>query len=103
VWYEAVLTEQESSGLSVASAADRVGVTPATLYQWRRRLPSQTGESASDPAGSHGLIELSVSRQALPTDAKKFVVHTGRGRSIEIPSNFGENDLRRLLSVLEEC
>ena len=54
-WYSAILEDQESSGLSVAEYADKVGLSAATLYQWRRRLHSvDSGPSADD---SQSLIE----------------------------------------------
>ena len=41
-WYSEVLADQEVSGLSVGEYAVALGVTPTTLYLWRRRLSTQT-------------------------------------------------------------
>ena len=102
-WYEAVLFEQESGGLSVADAAEEVGVTPATLYQWRRRLSAEIRELGADSCESRGLIELSVVKRGSEAEAVNFIVRFAGGRSIEVPHDFNESMLKRLIAVLEEC
>ena len=102
-WYEAVLFEQESGGLSVAEAAEEVGVTPATLYHWRRRLSGESRELGADSRESRGLIELSVVEKRSEAEADSFIVRIDGGRSIEVPHDFNESMLKRLVAVLEEC
>ena len=48
-WYGAALDDQATSGLSVAEYAEGIGVTAATLYQWRRRLGADS-DDRSDSA-----------------------------------------------------
>jgi hypothetical protein len=102
-WYEAALVEQESSGLSVAEFADVLGLTSATLYQWRRRLApvdDRPREARSTPSG---LVEVTVDGGVIASDVDPFVVRLGCDRDIEVPRSFDESDLRRLVAVLESC
>ncbi len=96
-WYGAVLEAQARSGLSVAEYAGRVGVTSATLYQWRRRL----GEDHGDRGGAK-LVEVAVAGAECSGEAMVVRVSDGR-RSIEVPRGFDDDDLRRLIAVLESC
>ena len=102
-WYEAALADQESSGLSVAEYAGKVGVTAATLYSWRRRLVS---ESSRQPAGDAcGLVRVEVRRdaQGLAPESETLVVRVGRRRSIAVPPRFDADELARVIEVLEAC
>lgn len=100
-WYAAALHSQETSGLGMAAFAARIGVAAPTLYQWRRRLSSaeQDGE-----AGAR-LVEVRVSQGVADHDAAgSLVVRVCDGRrSIEVPRNFDDGVLRRLIEVLETC
>jgi Transposase len=99
-WYATALESQAHSGLSVARYAEEIGVTPATLYQWRRRL---WRSSDSDPNRAK-LVEVSLAASRTNSVAEAVVVHVGGGRrSIEVPRGFDDGDLRRLLAVLESC
>ena len=100
-WYEAALDEQEGSGLSVAEFADEMGVTPTTLYSWRRRLesspPGPQGEAA-------GLVRVQVSHNVVQAvTPAALVVRVGNDRAIEIPPGFQAEDLVRVIEVLEAC
>lgn len=62
-WCATALAAQASSGLSVSAYAAQLGVTAATLYQWRRRL-------ACDGDGDHeglpaNLVEVTLARSTL--------------------------------------
>ena len=99
-WYAAALEDQATSGLSVADYAFEIGVTAATLYQWRRRL----SEEGTGPArrGS-GLVEVMVKPGALAS-SWTYVVRIGcGGRSIEVPRGFDGDELQRLVTLLESC
>lgn len=100
-WYEAVLEDQEGSGLSVAEYADEIGVTPATLYTWRRRLASSPPGPQREAAGLVRVDVCRIADQALTPAV--LVVRVGSNRSIEIPSGFHAEDLVRVIEVLEAC
>jgi len=102
-WYEAVLEDQERSGLSVAAYAEEIDVTPATLYNWRRRLESLPPRPRRREAA--GLVRVQVRREAQRPAAGTgaLVVHVGHGRSIEVPPGFDADELSRVIEVLEAC
>lgn len=98
-WYGAVLEEQAESGLSLNAYADLVGVSAWTLYDWRRRL--ERGEDA--PAQQRTLVEVAVSAPA-ESSAPGLAVQVCDGRrTIVVPAGFDDEDLRRVVAVLESC
>ena len=99
-WYAAALAAQPSSGLSMTDYAAEIGVTAATLYQWRRRLSSRSvgGHGGSGPR----LVEVTVAGGVGTADPLVVRVTDGR-RTIEVPRGFDSEDLRRLVTVLESC
>lgn len=101
-WYAAALEEQASSGLSVAAYATKIGVTAATLYQWRRRLSCKPDELGANSVEPHGLIQVSLKSPASPA-FDRFVVRLERDRFIEVPYSFDESALGRLIAVLDAC
>jgi transposase-like protein len=103
-WYEAILNAQESSGMSVAEAADEVGITATTLYQWRRRL-SATPDVGLQPASESKLVRVHVRRrEEQPREARRSVVlRLGGERSIEVPDGFDADELARLIPVVVAC
>ena len=98
-WYATALEAQATSGLSVAEYAEEIGVTSATLYQWRRRL----WHSAEGDQDQAKLVEVSLATAKVNSVAETLVVRVTGGRSIEVPRGFDDGDLRRLLTVLESC
>ena len=98
-WYAAALADQAASGISVAEYAARLGVSVPTLYQWRRRLGSLRRDIADVDTK---LVEVTLARPVPVADALVVRVCSGR-RSIEVPRGFDDDDLRRLLTVLESC
>ena len=100
-WYATALESQADSVLSVARFAEEIGVTPATLYQWRRRL-WRSPDADQDRAK---LVEVSLAASKTNSAAEAVVVHVGGGgrRSLEVPRGFDDGELRRLLAVLESC
>ena len=100
-WYASILERQAASGLSVTEFAEQAGMSAWTLYDWRRRLLSSVAtEATSTPAR---LIEVTLA-QPEPLAAAGMVVRLGDGRrSIVVPSGFDDDELRRLVEVLESC
>lgn len=102
-WYRKALAELERSGQSVAEYAEEIGVTAATLYQWRRRL----AHDRRSPAGAAtGLVRVRVGRGIVQGDEERsdgLVVRLLRGRSIVVPAGFDAEELARVLEVLEAC
>lgn len=101
-WYSEALEAQAASGLSVADFAQRLGVSVPTLYQWRRRLgsPERADSGGESPAR---LVEVTVARPTLPaTDGMVVRLCSGR-RSIDVPRDFDDAELRRLVAALESC
>ncbi len=104
-WYRAALKEQERSGLSVSEYADEMGVTPATLYVWRRRLSAELqGNPRADGPGQ-GLVRVQVrdEQQDASEGRSVLVLRLNGGRSIEVPANFDTHALARVVEVLERC
>lgn len=102
-WYGEALADQEESGLSVAEYAEEIGVTAATLYQWRRRL---AGARRGHGATAAGLVRVRVRRGQegrAEIAGVRLVVRLSSGRSIEVPAGFDALELARVVEVLEAC
>lgn len=103
-WYAKALAAQLRSGLSIAEYARQIGVTAASLYQWRRRLRAGGAPGRSLSTGGSSLVELVVSEGHRGGDRGTCaVVRLGSGRTIEVPCGFDDEDLRRLVTLLESC
>ena len=103
-WYAAALERQAGSGLSVAAYAARIGVTAATLYQWKKRLVEQAENSVEvNSAQSNGLIRVAVPNCPSAQAPEKFLVHLSSSRSIEVPQDFNTAALERLLGIVQAC
>jgi transposase-like protein len=95
--YARILAEQARSGVSVREAAWSCGVTPATLYAWRRRLRDCGG-------AARGLISVDVVRDdARAADRSGFEVVLRSGVTIRVPSDFDANALKELLKAVRAC
>jgi transposase-like protein len=103
-WYATALAQQERSGQSMAECARELGVTPTTLYQWRRRLSTGGAMESATGGGRSGLVELVVrGDQAGAHETCAVVQLSGGRRCIEVPRDFAADDLRRLVTLLESC
>src|SRR5262249_60142097 len=52
--YERLLAEQESSGLNLRAFARKHGLSPWTLYGWRRKLGRTRRRSGAEASGGGG-------------------------------------------------
>lgn len=101
-WYAEALEHQATSGLTLAEYAEEIGVAPATLYEWRRRLSAEDA-AEGQRAAPFGLVEVTVEDEGATGSSAAFLVRLGGERGIEVPPGFAEADLRRLVRVLESC
>ena len=101
-WYTAALEDQARSGQSMADYAEDLGVAPATLYQWKRRLSSDDA-AAFETAGSVGLVELSIADLSPAEVADPIIVRLGHGRWVELPRRFDDEALIQIIGILESC
>lgn len=98
-YYEALLDEQEASGLSVAAFATASGRSVATLYWWRRRLGR-----AVTRVGRAALLEVCVLDDGEVSAASgRMTLTVAGGTRIEVAADFDESALERLLGVLDRC
>ena len=103
-WYAAALLDQSRSGLSMTDYAGELGVTAATLYQWRRRLAAEVEVDAEfETPTSLGLIEVCVSDDMPAEQGAPLVVRLRSGRCVEVPPRFRDADLIRLIELLDRC
>ena len=101
-WYSAALEDQVASGLSMGEYAGELGVASATLYQWKRRLAAEDAAEFETPR-SHGLVEVSIEDRPSACESDPIVVRLGRDRCVELPSRFEDDDLIRIVAILESC
>ena len=97
-WYRSLLERQAESGLSVRAFAATAGVSAWTLYEWRRRL----GDTARYRDGAPRLVEVSVVPSSPPTSAG-IGVELRSGHRLDVRAGFDDDELRRLIGVLESC
>ena len=96
-WHEPearfALGQLELSGLTMAGFARRHGIRVEKLRRWRRRLDAERDDVR--------FVQLTVAQtpQAEVTD-EPFRLRLGR-IEIDVPPGFCEDDLARLLGVLE--
>ena len=92
------------SGVSVAAFAAEIGITPATLYQWKRRLFSDPGPQAVSEE-LPGLVRVRVQEPAVqPNDPlRPLVVRLDRDRAIDVPPGFDADEVARLIAVVLAC
>ncbi|MCP5039936.1 MAG: hypothetical protein GY944_02830 [bacterium] len=84
----------------MAEYADQLGVAPATLYQWNRRLSSEAAEFETPV--SMGLVEVAIGERPSDSTTEPIVVRLGN-RCVELPRRFDDEDLIRLIEILEAC
>jgi hypothetical protein len=90
-----LLAEQERSGLTIAAFARKRGIVPWKLYDARRRARVER-EDARDRFAAVTVVD-SARRGA------GFELALAGDRHLFIPHGFDEEELGRLLAVLDEC
>ena len=105
-WARQHVEAQAESGLSVEDFCFAYGVSVHTFYGWRRRLkakrPSPPGEDAASRLPLQQLFaEVAVlSPEPVPSESMAEVVVRG-GRRLQVGADFDEEELRRLVALLE--
>ena len=95
---EQLIVGFEQSGMTRQRYCDLCGIPVSTFDYYRRRRQGQQSKSASQQQ----LVRVEVSRPAQPeSQAEGFVLALPKGRRIEAAWNFGEQDLLRLIRIVE--
>ena len=99
-----LIEEQKRSGLGVGAFALSRGIDPARFFWWRgeiRRRIERHLQAPPRPAFAEAVV---VDRDPFPVGpGSHFIVEVGGDRRIEVPPNFDERVLRRLIGVLTSC
>lgn len=90
------VTELKANGQSVVSFARERGLSPWTLYEWRRRLRGEVAASERKP-----FVELKLGR--VSSTASTMSIELPSGLRVHVPHGFEEAELRRLVGVLSSC
>ena len=108
-WYRQALAAQSSSGLSVTAFAERLGITPTTLYERRRRArrsldpdTSRRSLTSSSRDGRSGLLELGRDF-ATSKPKESLTIRFPGGIQIDVPSSFDVAQLQAVLELLQPC
>lgn len=102
--YAALLSEQERSGLSVRDFALSRGLSPVTLYLWRRKLGRT--RRRREGAASSGMVAVDVVGRDERDAAKGvsgFEVLLVNGHRVRVPDQFDAARLADLMAVLLKC
>ena len=98
-----LIEEQDRCGLTAKQFAEIRGVSPGALGWWRWKLRQRASRSTPLPV----LVEAIVVADGAPAidvvGSEALVVDLGHGRRIEVPHNFDEKHLRRVISAVASC
>lgn len=94
------IEEQESSGLSVAAFAEKIGVSVYSLRYWKAKLRRENGGSPSKASTETAptFVEVSSGLLSQSTDTLEIVLEDGI--MIRVPPDFDEDALDRVLGLL---
>ena len=93
--WRGLVSEQSSSGQSVAVFCRERGLRDWQFYDWKKRV--RESEAVKFVA-----VKVAAAREAAPMPAGGAIeVRVGRGRSIVVEPGFDARHLRALLAVLE--
>ncbi len=93
---QALLDEQQQSGLTIAAFAREQGIPAWRLYHARQARDARRSRSLD-------LVEVGVDPVHVPPTASDLEMVLPNGLRIAVPTTFDESTLRRLLSVLASC
>jgi transposase-like protein len=98
--WRGLVTEQMSSGKSVAAFCREHGLREWQLYEWKKRL--RGSEATPFIAVEISSSEAPVQPELHTVQASGIELHHRRGWSLIVAPGFDASHLRRLLSVLEQ-
>jgi len=100
--YERLLTEYEASGLSLIDFARERGLSPWTLYGWRRKLGrSRRRRRAEVEEGQAGFVAVDVVGAAAATS--EIEVLLSDGMRVRVPRDVSIVRLVELVRALRSC
>lgn len=100
--YERLLTEQESSGLNLIDFARGRGLSPWTLYGWRRKLGrTRRRRRAAVEEGQAGFVAVDVVGAAAATS--EIEVLLSDGVRVRVPRDVAIARLVELVRALRSC
>ena len=100
--YEGVLAEQEASGLNLIEFAREHGLSPWTLYGWRRKLGrSRRRRRAAVEDGEAGFVAVDVVGAAAATS--EIEVQLADGMRVRVPRDVAIARLVELVRALRSC
>jgi transposase-like protein len=100
--YAALLSEQERSGQSVRAFALARGLSPLTLYGWRRKL-GRTRRRGGAVNGGLVAVDVVEHQPVLAETSRGFEVLLANGSRVRVPLDFEAGRLAELLTVLRTC
>ena len=101
-----IVMEVDVDGATVAEVARRHDLTRQHIYQWRRELRRKglwpcSGETvflALDPPGENRTVEATAT-----PDATLVEIILGNGRELRLRGGMGDDDLARLIRLVESA
>ena len=101
-YYERVLAEHEASGLNLVEFARECGVSPWTLYGWRRKLGrSRRRRRAAIKDSETGFVAVDVVGAAPATG--EIEVQLSDGVRVRVPRDVAIARLVELVRALRSC
>lgn len=98
------VARQAQSGLSVARYSAAEGFSPASLYNWRRRLAALAADTADQaPFPFVELTQMLTTTGVLPDVQSDIELLVPGGLRVRLPRGFCPDTLRRALEVLSSC
>lgn len=113
-YWQKLLEKWQAGGLSRKAFCDQEKISRSTLTYWRKRCQGRPGpiDAAATPTAldlstsSSGFVEVRPARTSAQTPTRSatrgaYTVRLRGGRSIQLATGFDENDVGRLVRLLE--